>query len=182
MWRRLAAKAVAEDGNLAKVDRGFFFFPLQGDETQKQSSHGSRAAPHQSDSHSAAAKSTDSVPKHACSGNEMSSASTDTLGTGAGVTPHSQNDHETGQCVRNCHTASVVGTTTGSGHPANLTLNLAHYNNEEKQDQSKDEPLLELRPQEDCDCKCKLVLWWSVTFHFWGGLQLTQQWLDEGAE
>uniref|UniRef100_H2SFT6 ubiquitinyl hydrolase 1 n=1 Tax=Takifugu rubripes TaxID=31033 RepID=H2SFT6_TAKRU len=90
------------------IEPGINFFcvcPLQRKETQNQSSSGSqenqsskesRAAPHQSDGHSAAAKSTDSVSKHA----------------------------------------------------SNLTLNLGHYNNEEKQDQSKDEPLPELRQEE----------------------------------
>eukprot|EP00066_Takifugu_rubripes_P029655 XP_011618921.1 PREDICTED: ubiquitin carboxyl-terminal hydrolase 19 isoform X2 [Takifugu rubripes] len=129
-------------------------------ETQNQSSSGSqenqsskesRAAPHQSDGHSAAAKSTDSVSKHACLSNEMSSTSTDMLGNGTGVTPDSHNDHKTGLCVRNCLTPSVVGKPTGSGHVANLTLNLGHYNNEEKQDQSKDEPLPELRQEEGCE-------------------------------
>lgn len=157
---------------------GINFFcvcPLQRKETQNQSSSGSqenqsskesRAAPHQSDGHSAAAKSTDSVSKHACLSNEMSSTSTDMLGNGTGVTPDGHNDHKTGLCVRNCLTPSVVGKPTGSGHVANLTLNLGHYNNEEKQDQSKDGPLPELRQEEGCECKCKLVLWWPITCHF----------------
>lgn len=147
----------------------FCVCPLQGKETQNQSSNGSRenqsskesrAAPHQSDGPSAAAKSTDSVSKHACFSNEMSSTSTDTLENGPGFTLDSHNDHKTGLCVRNCHTPSVVsvGKPTGSGYAANLTLNLGRYNNEEKQDQSKDEPLPESRQEEGCECKCELVL------------------------
>lgn len=145
----------------------FCVCPRQGKETQNQSSNGSRenqsskesrAAPHQSDGHSAAAKSTDSVSKHACFSNEMSSTSTDTLENGPGFTLDGHNDHKTGMCVRNCHTPSVVGKPTGSGYAANLTLNLGRYNNEEKQDQSKDEPLPELRQEEGCECKCELVL------------------------
>lgn len=137
--------------------------PLQGKETQNQSSKESRAAPHQSNDHSAAAKSTKSVSKHACFRNE-SSTSTDMLGNGTGFTLDSHNDHKTGLCVRNCHTP--VGKPTGSGYAANLTLNLGHYNNEEKQDQSKDEALPELRQEEGCECKCELVLWWPITFQF----------------
>lgn len=79
------------------------------------------------------------------------------LGNGTGITLDSHNDHKTGLCVRNCHTP-VVGKPTGGGYATNLTLNLGHHNNEEKQDQSKDEPLLESRQEEGCECKCELVL------------------------
>lgn len=60
------------------------------------------------------------------------------------------NDQKTGQCIRNSQTSSVVRTTTRTGHPSSLALNLGNFN-EEKHDQSKDEP--PLRQQEVCECK-----------------------------
>lgn len=60
------------------------------------------------------------------------------------------NDQNTGLHIRNSQLSSVVRTTTRSGHPSNLALHLGNFN-EEKQDQSKDEP--PLRQQEVCECK-----------------------------
>lgn len=60
------------------------------------------------------------------------------------------NDQKAGLRIGNSQTSSVVRTTTRSGHPSNLALNLGNFN-EEKQDQSKDEP--PLRQQEVCECK-----------------------------
>lgn len=123
-------------------------FPLQAEETQTPSSGGCGAAPHQGDGHSAAL----SIPKHGCSSNEMTSASTEALGNGAASTPETSHAHRTGLCARDRQTSSVVR--TGSGHPSDLALNLGYYSEEEKQDQSKDESL-ELGQQEGCECKLR---------------------------
>lgn len=110
---------------------------LQVKETQMQPSGGGGAAPHQGDG-------------HACS-NQMTAASTETLAAGAASNPETSHDHNTGACARTCQTSPAV--TTGSGHPSNLALNLGYYSEEEKQDQSKDEPPLELHQQEGCEGK-----------------------------
>lgn len=120
---------------------------LQVAERPKQSSLGCGAAPRQGEGLSAAA----SILTHTCSSNQMTSTSTETLGNGAASHPETSSHHKAGLCARNCQTPSVVR--TGSGHPPNLALNLGYYSEEEKQDQPKDEPSLELRQQEGCECK-----------------------------
>lgn len=141
--------------------------PLQVEETQNQSSNGSGAALHQSDGHSAAADINNSVLRQASSSKEMTSTSTEILGNVDALTLESNNDHKTGLSPSNCQT-TVVKTASGSGHPSNLALKMGSYNEEEKQDQSKDEPELKLRQQEGCDCKlCKNVKFSSLFFVLW---------------
>lgn len=127
---------------------GIYLFcvcPLQEEETQNQSSNGS--ASHQSNGLSAAAtKGADNI-LNASSSKDITLTFTDVLGNETGLRT---NDQNTGLRIRNSQTSSVVRTTTRSGHPSNLALHLGNFN-EEKQDQSKDEP--PLRQQEVCECK-----------------------------
>lgn len=144
---------------------------LQVNETQMQPSGGGGTAPHQGDGHSAAVR-------HACS-NQMTAASTETLAAGAASNPETSHDHNTGVCARTCQTSPAVR--TGSGHPSNLALNLGCYSEEEKQDQSKDEPPLELHQQEGCEGKeqcCVLVNLHSFCSWHWTCClsQLWSQW------
>lgn len=120
---------------------------LQLEERQKQPSG---AAPPQEDGHPAAA----STLRHGCSSNGTTATSSETLGNGADPEPETSNDHKAGLCARNLQT-SPVGR-TGSGHPSGVALNLGDSSEEEKQDQSKDEPCLELRQQDGCECECAL--------------------------
>lgn len=118
---------------------------LQAEEVQKQSPRACGAAPHlQGDGHSAAV----SNLKHGCPSNEKTATPAQVLGSGA----ESRREHRTEVCARDGQTSSVGR--PGSGRPSNLALNLGYYSEEEKQDQSKDEPPVELPQQGGREGQC----------------------------
>lgn len=119
---------------------------LQVAELQKQSSGACGAAPPQGDAPPAAVSSL----KHSCSSSQTTAASTEALGKGAASAPESSRDHTTGLCAGDCQRSSVGR--AGSARPSTEALNLGYPSEEEKQDQSKDEPL-EFGQREGCECK-----------------------------
>lgn len=124
-------------------------------EMRSSSSDRSGATPHGSDSQPAAPISTSNSLKPACFGNEVASASgemagdrTDSNSENKPVEQNSEQGPLIRQQIGSRDAAAAVGTAAKRGQSPGAAPRLGSYDGEEKRDQSKEEPPLELRQQE----------------------------------
>lgn len=126
---------------------------------RSSSSDRSGATPHGSDSQPAAPISTSTSNsnslKPACFSNEVASASRETAGDRTDsnsenkpVEQNSEQDTLTRQQVGSREATPAAGTAASRGQSPGVAPRLGGYDGEEKRDQSKEEPPLELRQQE----------------------------------
>lgn len=124
-------------------------------EKRSQSSDRSGATAHDSDSQPVAAVSTSECLKSACFSNNAASPSPETLGDRTDsnsenkpVERESEQDTLICQQIGSREAAPAVGVAAKRGQSPDVAPRLSSYDGEEKRDQSKEEPSLELRQQE----------------------------------
>lgn len=120
-------------------------------EKLSQSSDGSRPTVHGSNSQSVAPVSTSERLKPVCFSNEVTTASPAMLGESVGCNSENkpvEQESEQDTLIGSGEAAAAVGAAAKKGHSPDVAPRLDSHYGEEKRDQSKEEPSLELRQQE----------------------------------
>lgn len=130
-------------------------FLIQVAEKRSQSSDGSEATAHGSDSQPVAPVSTSNSLKPVCFSHEVASASPETPGDRTDsnsenkpVEQNSEQDTLIPQQIGSSEAAPAVGAAVKQSQSPGVAPRLGSYDGEEKRDPSKEEPPLELRQQE----------------------------------